>query len=56
MKALLPKRGYIRPSRFCYRQRLPPFPPVAEPLGGGGKQEAHQSESKAEGPGTPPSA
>ena len=27
--------GYIdRPSRFCYRQRPPPFPPVAEPLGG----------------------
>lgn len=36
MEALIcPERRSILPSRFCYRQRLPPFPPVAEPLGGG---------------------
>ena len=34
IKAFLPRRRPTRPSRGCQRQRSPPFPPVAAPLGG----------------------
>jgi hypothetical protein len=42
----LARRRSTRQARFCHRQRFPPFPPVAEPLGGLLMDTSHKGTDK----------